>query len=85
LRIDLTKEEDYTGLRTIDLDRSGPKVNKIQAQFESPTAASSAPAVSFIALIEMWCSKVVVHLESRILRNQRSDKLNFEAFLSKPE
>ena len=40
LRIDLTKEEDYTGLRMIYLDRSGPKLNEIQAQLESPTPAS---------------------------------------------
>ena len=34
LRIDLTKEEDHTGLRKIYLDRSGLKLNKTQAQLE---------------------------------------------------
>ena len=49
LRIDLTKEEDHTGLRKIYLDRSGPKLNKIQAQLESPTPALSTPEISIVA------------------------------------
>ena len=47
--IDLTKEEDHTGLRKIYLDRSDPKLNKIQAQLESPTPASSNPEISIVA------------------------------------
>ena len=49
MRIDLTKEEDRTGLRKIYLDRSGAKLNKIQAQLESPTPALSTPEISIIA------------------------------------
>ena len=49
LRIDLTKEEDHTGLRKIYLYRSDPKLNKIQAQLESPTPASSTPEISIVA------------------------------------
>ena len=49
LRIDLTKEEDHTGLRKIYLDRSGPKLNKIQAQLESPTPALSTSEISIAA------------------------------------
>ena len=63
LRIDLTKEEDHTGLRKIYLYRSGPKLNKIQAQLESPTPASSTPEISIVAPKERGAavySKVVV-------------------------
>ena len=49
MRTDLTKEEDHAGLREIYLDRSGPKLNKIQAQPESPTPASSTPEISTVA------------------------------------
>ena len=49
LRIDLSKEEDHTGLRKIYLDRSRPKLNKIQANLESPTSASSTPEISIVA------------------------------------
>ena len=53
LRIDLTNEEDHTGLRKIYLDRSGPKLNKIQAQLESPTPASSTPEIN-VRPQRMW-------------------------------
>ena len=49
LRIDLTKEEHHTELRKIYLDRSGPKLNKIQAQLESPTSALSTPEILIVA------------------------------------
>ena len=52
LRIDVTKEEDHTGLRKIHLDRSGPKLNKIQARLELPTPASSTPEISIVAPTE---------------------------------
>jgi len=52
LRIDVSKEEDHTGLRKIYLDRSGPKLNKIQARRELPTPASSTPEISIVAPIE---------------------------------
>ena len=55
-RIDLTKKEDHTGLRKIYLDRSGPKLNKIQAQLQSPTPASSTPEISIVAPQRMWRS-----------------------------
>ena len=48
MRIDLTKE-DHTGLRKIYLDRSGPKLNKIEAQLESPTPVSSTHEISIVA------------------------------------
>ena len=56
LRIDVTKEEDHTGLSKIHLDRSGPKLNKIQARLELPTPASSTPEISIVAPTE--CSVV---------------------------
>ena len=46
---DVAKEEDHRGLRKIHLDRSGPKLNKIQARLESPTPASSTPEISIAA------------------------------------
>ena len=52
LRIDVTKEEHHTGLRKIYLDRSGPKLNKIQARVELPNPASSTPEISIVAPIE---------------------------------
>ena len=52
MRIDVAKEEDHRGLRKIYLDRSGPKLNKIQARLESPTPASSTPEISIVAPIE---------------------------------
>ena len=59
LRVDVTKEEDHTGLRKIYLDRSSPKLNKIQARLESPTPASSTPEISNVAPIE--CSLALYH------------------------
>lgn len=50
--INLTKEEDHTGLRKIYLDRSGPKLNKMRARLELPTPASSIPEISTEAPIE---------------------------------
>ena len=52
MRIDVTKEEHHTRLRKIHLDRSGPKLNKIQARLELPTPASSTPEISIVAPIE---------------------------------
>ena len=49
MRIDVTKEEDHTGLSKIYLDRSRLKLNEIQAQLESPTPASSTPEISVVA------------------------------------
>ena len=63
-RIDLTKEEDHTGLRKIYFDRSGPKLNKIQAQLESPTLALSTPEISIVAPKE--CSAAV---DSKVVDN----------------
>ena len=51
LRIDVTKEEDHTGLTKIY--RSGPKLKKkIQARLESPTPASSTPKITVVAPID---------------------------------
>lgn len=52
MRIDVTKKEHHTGLRKIYLDRSGPKLNKIQARLELPNPASSTPEISIVAPIE---------------------------------
>ena len=49
LCIDVTKGEDHTGLRKIYLERSGPKLKKIQARLELPTPASSTPEISVVA------------------------------------
>ena len=49
LCIDETKGEDHTGLRKIYLERSGPKLKKIQARLELPTPASSTPEISVVA------------------------------------
>ena len=51
MRIDVAKEE-HRGLRKIYFDRSGPKLNTIQARLESPTPASSTPEISIVAPIE---------------------------------
>ena len=48
MRIDVAKEE-HRGLRKIYFDRSGPKLNTIQARLESPTPASSTPEISVVA------------------------------------
>ena len=56
MRIDVAKEEDHRGLRKISLDRSGPKLNKIQARLESPTPATSTPEISIVAPIECGVS-----------------------------
>ena len=84
MRIDLTKEKDHTGLRKIKLDRSGPKLNKIYAQLESPTRALSTLKISIVTYKECGAaiySKVVAYgfrgcarwgERSRILRNKES-------------
>ena len=56
MRIDVAKEKDHRGFRKIYLDRSGPKLNKIQARPESPTPASSTPETSIVAPIECGVS-----------------------------